>query len=63
MADLLAFLDSKNPIWIANRVEWARNERRLRGGTAVLRDLRRFDWEAQGKDHYELRQARATLGR
>jgi hypothetical protein len=54
------WLDSKHPIWIACRAEWERNERRARGGTAILQELRRFDWEAVGKGHYGLRQARAT---
>jgi hypothetical protein len=54
------WLDDKHAVWIACRAEWERNQRRWRGGSAVLSELRRFDWESLGRGHYQLRQARAT---
>lgn len=40
------WLDDKHPLYDLRMVEWQRNERRLRGGTDVLPELRRFDWES-----------------
>lgn len=39
---------------------WLRNEIRLRGGDEVLAELRRFDWEIVGGEHYRARQAQAS---
>ncbi len=39
------WLKRQHPIYEARRAEWERNERRYRGGTHVISELRRFDWE------------------
>lgn len=54
------FLQSIHPTYVAWKDVWAQNERRMRGGRPVLEELRRFDWELPGGEHYTLRQDTAV---
>lgn len=70
-AAAFGWLDNKHPIYEANHLLWAQEERRLRGGVDVLRELVPFDWEDTTWDaikhehvgaaggHYHLRQSQA----
>lgn len=66
------WLDSKHPVYKDNYLFWLTEERRLRGGVDVLRELVPFEWEDTTWDsdkfqhvgapggHYELRKTQAT---
>jgi hypothetical protein len=66
------WLDTKHPIYSDNHLIWSQEERRLRGGVDVLRELVPFDWEDTAWDnsklqhvgkeggHYELRKTQTT---
>jgi hypothetical protein len=41
------WLRSLHPLYKQHHAEWATNERRFAGGTDVLPELRRFDWESE----------------
>lgn len=40
------WLTQEHPLYTLKKAEWATNERRFRGGSGVLTELQRFDWEA-----------------
>lgn len=57
----LEFLDSRHPIYVANRDRWLLNESRYAGGDDVLEELAAFDWETDltPTGHLAGRQAQA----
>ena len=55
----LHWLDEVHPTYEAMKAEWAKNERRFRGGQAVLDEVIRFDWEEPGGPHYQARRDNA----
>ena len=53
----LDFLDAKHPVHVQNDTAWAREERRLFGGDAVLSDL--VQWLNESTTKYQMRQSQA----
>lgn len=53
----LDFLDAKHPVFVKNDEAWAREERRLYGGGAVLDEL--VQWRNEPLEKYEQRRAQA----
>lgn len=55
---LIDFLKSRHPTYTARAQVWQTNERRFRGGAAVLPELAAFDWEkGGGREHLNFRKS------
>lgn len=54
------WLKTEHPIYAAWKAEWRKNERRLRGGAAVLAEVRPFLWEDKNGDHIRGRRNEAV---
>ncbi len=59
-APTAAFLATTNPIYDQQNKHWKREEERLYGGDAVLKELVRFDYELEDGPHYTSRLSYAT---
>lgn len=62
MPDRYSFLQSKHPVYEAQRKQWLVNLRRMLGGRYILSELVPFDWEKDRSDgsHYAMRQEQAV---
>ena len=60
MPQRYSFLQSKHPVYEAQRKQWLTNLRRMLGGQYVLDELLPFDWESKTGEHYAMRQQQAV---
>lgn len=54
------FLKEQHPTYKQCVEDWKRQEARLHGGRIVLEELRVFDWEEEGGNHFKARQNEAV---